>query len=73
MKGIIKLRSRVGLQRLLRYKNFHDVSNASVIKSTVDRASKEFQVKFFKYAGIIYFIFPMGKLCNCSLILFKGK
>ena len=60
MKGIVKLRSRVSLQRLLRYNNFHDVSSANVIKSNVDRASKEFQVKFFKYAGIIYFIFSHG-------------
>jgi hypothetical protein len=44
---MIKLRSSVALRRLVRCKNFHDVSNANVIKSKVDRTSKEFQVEIF--------------------------
>ena len=47
MKGIIRLRSRAVLQRLIRYKNFHDDLNANVLKSKVDRSSKEFQVRCF--------------------------
>ena len=46
MKAMIRLRSTVALQRLVGCKNFHDVANANVIKSKVDRSSKEFLVRF---------------------------
>ena len=54
MKALIRLRRTFALQRLLGCKNFHDVSNANVIRSKVDRSSKEFQVRFevVKYSNI---------------------
>ncbi len=51
MKGIMKLRSTVALQRLVRCQNFHDASNANIIKSKVDRSSKEFQVNILNFVN----------------------
>ena len=46
----MRFKNQIRLQRFLKHsKYFHDVSNANVIKSNVDRSSKDFQVLFYKY------------------------
>ncbi|XP_028405872.1 methylcrotonoyl-CoA carboxylase beta chain, mitochondrial-like [Dendronephthya gigantea] len=42
MKGMIRLRDIVTLQSLVRCRGFHDTSMANIIKSKIDRSSKEF-------------------------------
>ena len=45
MKTILRFKTRINLGRFFNGKRyFHDVSQANVIESKVDRSSKEFQV-----------------------------